>query len=156
MFKEPTLPEDFEDQFFAQIGVTTHTELSRHSHRRRLSTVAIVESATPHLPQQQNQQQAATMRRAALALLLTAALANKQGKRGSPRRPLAQKSKDACPSSCGECEEAETCIDSTSWYYKKSKETCSDYVSKKSKNCKKKDEFKVKAEEACPMTCGAC
>ncbi|KAH8075927.1 hypothetical protein JL720_10384 [Aureococcus anophagefferens] len=46
------------------------------------------------------------------------------------------KSKDACPSSCGECEEAETCVDSTSWYYKKSKETCSDYVSQKSKNCK--------------------
>ena len=31
------------------------------------------------------------MRRAALALLVTAALANKQGKRGSPRRPLAQR-----------------------------------------------------------------
>tara|TARA_B100000475_G_scaffold117653_1_gene85827 strand:+ start:299 stop:1135 length:837 start_codon:yes stop_codon:yes gene_type:complete len=66
------------------------------------------------------------------------------------------KSKDACPSSCGECEEAETCVDSTSWYYKKSKNSCEDYVSKKAKNCAKKDEFKVKAEEACPMTCGAC
>ncbi|KAH8064177.1 serine-type endopeptidase [Aureococcus anophagefferens] len=28
------------------------------------------------------------------------------------------------------------------------KDTCSDYVTKKSKNCKKKDEFKVKAEDA--------
>ena len=60
--------------------------------------------------------------------------------------------------------------DSTSWYFKKSatasrgrerlwvghrrgivvlrrsKNTCEKYVSKKSKNCKKKDEFKVKAE----------
>ncbi|KAH8057154.1 hypothetical protein JL722_6795 [Aureococcus anophagefferens] len=29
------------------------------------------------------------------------------------------------------------CVDSTSWYYKKSKNTCEKYVTKKSKNCKK-------------------
>ncbi|KAH8072888.1 tRNA-Phe hydroxylase [Aureococcus anophagefferens] len=34
--------------------------------------------------------------------------------------------------------------------------TCEDYVSKKSKNCKLKDDFKVKAQDACPVTCGEC
>ena len=35
------------------------------------------------------------------------------------------------------------CADSTSWYYEDRAKTCEAYVSKKSKNCKKKDEFKV-------------
>ena len=48
------------------------------------------------------------------------------------------------------------CADSTSWYYKKSKNTCEDYVTKKSKNCKLEDDSKVKAEDACPVTCGTC
>ena len=49
------------------------------------------------------------------------------------------------------------CADSTSWYYDYNPaKTCEAYVSKKSKNCKKKDEFKVKGEDACPLTCGAC
>ena len=48
------------------------------------------------------------------------------------------------------------CADSTSWYYEDRAKTCEAYVSKKSKNCKKKDEFKVKGEDACPLTCGAC
>jgi len=30
-----------------------------------------------------------------------------------------------------------------SWYYKKESKTCETFVAKKSKNCKKKDEFKV-------------
>ena len=82
----------------------------------------------------------------------------------------------ACVCDCGSDYEEDDCADSTSWYCafrrrplfffratrfpslvdKKSKDTCSDYVTKKSKNCKKKDEFKVKALEACPATCGAC
>ena len=49
------------------------------------------------------------------------------------------------------------CEDSTSWFYKKSKNTCADYVSKKSKNCKKADIFnRILAEDACPATCGTC
>ena len=48
------------------------------------------------------------------------------------------------------------CADSTSWFYKKAKKTCEAYVSKKSKRCKRKDEFKVKASEACSATCGEC
>ncbi|KAK7230879.1 hypothetical protein SO694_00074059 [Aureococcus anophagefferens] len=47
----------------------------------------------------------------------------------------------------------DVCEDSTSWYYKKSKNNCEGYVSKKAKNCKKKDEAGVRASEACPMTC---
>ena len=36
------------------------------------------------------------------------------------------------------------CADSASWYYNDDPDkTCEAYVSKKSKNCKKKDEFKV-------------
>ena len=102
----------------------------------------------------------------------------------------------ACVCDCGSDYEEDDCADSTSWYCafrrrplfffratrfpslvdKKSKDTCSDYVTKKSKNCKKKDEFKVKAEDAsaaaslrarafpsrdarprrCPLTCGVC
>ena len=38
------------------------------------------------------------------------------------------------------------CADSTSWYYDYNPaKNCEAYVSKKSKNCKKKDEFKVRA-----------
>ena len=41
------------------------------------------------------------------------------------------------------------CADSASWYYNDDPDkTCEAYVSKKSKNCKKKDEFKVKGEDA--------
>ena len=69
------------------------------------------------------------------------------------------RAEDACPMTCGTCEVEPVdpvCEDSTSWYYKKSKNTCADYVTKKAKNCKKKDEFDVRAEDACPMTCGVC
>ena len=71
----------------------------------------------------------------------------------------------ACPVTCGECEgppvpaptaRPTECEDSTSWYYKKSKNTCADYVSKKTKNCKKTDDFDVPAQVACPVTCDEC
>ena len=39
---------------------------------------------------------------------------------------------------------------------KKSKDTCADYVTKKSKNCKKDGFDGTPAESACPVTCGAC
>ena len=64
------------------------------------------------------------------------------------------KAEDACPVTCDTCDGG--CADSTSWYYKKSKNTCEDYVTKKSKNCKLEDDSKVKAEDACPVTCGTC
>lgn len=41
-------------------------------------------------------------------------------------------------------------------HYKKSKNTCEKYASKKARNCKKKDEFGVKGKHACPATCGEC
>ncbi|KAH8076065.1 hypothetical protein JL721_48 [Aureococcus anophagefferens] len=63
-------------------------------------------------------------------------------------------SSEACPAACGEC--AAECADSTSWHYKKAKNTCGAYVSKKSKNCKKKDEAGIRADVACAATCGAC
>jgi len=63
-------------------------------------------------------------------------------------------SKEACPVACGECEEE--CADSSSWYFKKTKNTCEKFVAKKAKNCKKTDSFDVKAEDACALTCGAC
>ena len=62
----------------------------------------------------------------------------------------------ACPEACGYCGTFSICADSTSWYYKKSKNSCEDYVSKKSKNCKLKDDYKIKAEDACPVTCDTC
>ncbi|KAH8073647.1 hypothetical protein JL721_2954 [Aureococcus anophagefferens] len=62
--------------------------------------------------------------------------------------------RDACPVACGEC--PSECEDSASWYYKKSKKTCEAFVSKKSKNCKKKDEFGTRAKDACKVTCGKC
>ena len=66
------------------------------------------------------------------------------------------KSKDACPLSCGECEVEESCADSTSWYWKKSKQDC-DYVAKKPQDrCSLKDDSKVKSEDACALTCGTC
>ena len=61
------------------------------------------------------------------------------------------KAKVACPATCGEC----PCADSTSWYKKKTKKDC-DYVSKKSKRCKLKDDYKVKAKDSCPASCGTC
>ena len=73
-------------------------------------------------------------------------------------------SPEACPVACDACEvpaPAPTpfpaeCRDSTSWFYKKSKNTCEDYVAKKSKNCDKRDDADVFAFEACPATCGEC
>ncbi|KAH8098926.1 tRNA-Phe hydroxylase [Aureococcus anophagefferens] len=62
----------------------------------------------------------------------------------------------ACPEACGYCGTFSICADSTSWYYKKSNNSCEDYVSKKSKNCKLKDDYKIKAEDACPVTCDTC
>ncbi|KAH8095960.1 3'-tRNA processing endoribonuclease [Aureococcus anophagefferens] len=44
----------------------------------------------------------------------------------------------------------------TSWYTKKSKNTCEKYVAKKAKNCKKTDDFDVKGQVACALTCGEC
>ena len=64
---------------------------------------------------------------------------------------------DACPITCSSgC--SVSCADSTSWYYKKTKNTCSEYVTKKSKYCKSKvqDEGGVSALEACQVTCGTC
>ena len=51
---------------------------------------------------------------------------------------------------------APACEDSASWFYKKPKNTCAKFVTKKAKNCKKKDSSKIKAMEACPETCGVC
>jgi len=53
---------------------------------------------------------------------------------------------------------APDCADSTSWWYKKTKNTCEDYVAKKAKFCKEKcaDEDGVSSIEACPVTCDAC
>ena len=64
-------------------------------------------------------------------------------------------SSDACPVACGECEAA--CADSTSWYWKKSKNDC-EYVATKSKRCKSKytDESDVPSAGACPVACGTC
>ena len=79
-------------------------------------------------------------------------------------------SAEACASICGECSDAaptrkptrkptpqdDSCEDSTSWYYKKRKNTCEKYVTKKSKYCKAKDEDGVSALDACALTCGVC
>ena len=70
--------------------------------------------------------------------------------------------RDACPVTCEVCEVPAptalptSCEDSRTWYYKKTKNTCEHYVAKKTKNCKKKDDSEVKAEDACPMTCEKC
>ena len=64
-------------------------------------------------------------------------------------------SSEACASVCGEC--GSTTEDSTSWYFKKSKNTCGDYVAEDpDKFCKSKyvDNYGIKAKEACPVTCG--
>ena len=72
------------------------------------------------------------------------------------------KAEDACAATCETCDDVPVpaptaaCADSTTWYYKKAKNTCEAYVAKKTKNCKKKDEFKVKAEDACAATCETC
>ena len=75
---------------------------------------------------------------------------------------------DACPVTCLQCEVAsaaptaaptDACADSTSWYNtKKSKNTCTGYVAKKSKYCKSKvvDADGVSAIDACLETCGLC
>lgn len=54
-------------------------------------------------------------------------------------------------------DDSSACADSTSWYRKKSKNTCEKYVAKKAaKNCLKTDDDGVYAFEACPETCGSC
>ena len=51
-----------------------------------------------------------------------------------------------------------TCEDSTSWWYKKTKNTCEGYVAKKTKYCKEKvtSEDGVSSIDACPAMCGGC
>ena len=46
-----------------------------------------------------------------------------------------------------------SCVDSITWYAKKTKRTCEWVAKDPETNCEKKDEFKVKAKEACPATC---
>jgi len=50
-----------------------------------------------------------------------------------------------------------SCVDSATWYYKKSKNTCAEYVAKKSKYCKEKyaSDDGVSARDACPITCAS-
>ena len=76
------------------------------------------------------------------------------------------KADDACLRTCGGCDgdedapvpapTAAACADSTSWYWKKSKNTCEGYVTKKAKNCKKADDDGVDGHAACLMTCNQC
>ena len=63
---------------------------------------------------------------------------------------------DACPLTCGNCPPEPECADDTTWFYKKIKNTCENYVSKKRKNCAKKDHHGVYAFAACAATCGTC
>ena len=64
---------------------------------------------------------------------------------------------DASGTYVGWCRCDPGCADSTSWYRKKSKNTCEKYVAKKAaKNCLKTDDDGVYAFEACPETCGSC
>jgi predicted metal-binding protein len=90
---------------------------------------------------------------------------SKKSKRCKRKDEFDVEARLACALTCGECEvedvpapapTASECVDSTSWFYKKSKNSCDRFVSKKAKNCKKRDEFDVKARLACPMTCGEC
>ncbi|KAH8076376.1 3'-tRNA processing endoribonuclease [Aureococcus anophagefferens] len=103
--------------------------------------------------------------------------------RGVRRRARARNAPPqvACALTCGECTPppspypssaptvtlmpttpADDCADSTSWYcaspapHKKSKDTCEDYVAKKSKNCKKYGFDGTQAKYACPALCGEC
>ena len=71
--------------------------------------------------------------------------------KGKVRDDDGVKAKEACPLACEKCEVQ--CADSTTWYFKKTKNPCARYVTKKTKNCKKEDDFKVKAQDACPATC---
>ena len=51
-----------------------------------------------------------------------------------------------------------SCIDSSSWYYKKQKKDCN-WIAKKTKRCKKskiKDADGVKAKRGCPAACDKC
>ena len=49
------------------------------------------------------------------------------------------------------------CADSTSWYYKKSKNTCESYVAKDAGGlCKKEDKDGVDGFAACQLTCDTC
>ena len=52
----------------------------------------------------------------------------------------------------------ESCLDSTSWFYKKSPaKTCRLWVAEDPDDrCKKKDSTKIKARDACPSSCGEC
>ena len=81
----------------------------------------------------------------------------KKGGKCKNKDPTGEKAKNACPVSCDECptSDDDCASDSTTWFYKKDKNTCADYVAKKSKNCKKEDDNGVTAEEASPVTCGA-
>ena len=90
---------------------------------------------------------------------------SKKSKRCKRKDEFDVEARLACALTCGECEVEDVpapaptvseCVDSTSWFYKKSKNSCDRFVSKKAKNCKKRDEFDVKARLACPMTCGEC
>ena len=50
----------------------------------------------------------------------------------------------------------DACVDSTTWYYKKAKKNC-DYVAEDPDDrCSEKDDFKVKAKDACPVACDTC
>ena len=73
----------------------------------------------------------------------------------------------ACPVACGTCDasapvpsptssvEEASCEDSSSWYWKKSKNDCN-YLAKKPEKCSKKDEGNVNGDVACPVACGIC
>jgi len=65
---------------------------------------------------------------------------------------------EACPVTCGTCPTDSDCTDDETWFTKKSKNTCAEYVAKKIKLCKEKttDEDGVSSLEACKLTCGQC
>lgn len=72
-------------------------------------------------------------------------------------------SAEACPVACGTCPTAaptaaEGCADSSSWFYKKTKNGCASYVAAKSSRCKEKvaDADGISSLEACPDSCGTC
>ena len=65
-------------------------------------------------------------------------------------------SEEACPAACGICCDS-SLVDSTSWYFKKSKYTCAKkVVDDPDKYCKSKyiDDNGVSSSEACASTCG--
>ena len=68
-------------------------------------------------------------------------------------------SAEACVATCGDCGSGSDCEDSTSWYTKKSKNTCENYVSEDpDKYCKSKyiDWAGISSSSACPFICGKC